>query len=108
FHSRLLPSPPSGSHFSTRSFSIETRFCCGPRQLGQSIGSLSAAQAAVASGNSEVIRNRVAVPTCVILRTCFEIVRAALNPSPCGGGQGEGALVFGNSPSPQPSPGSAA
>src|SRR4029079_4157696 len=39
FHSKLLPSPPSGSHFSTSPFSIETRFCCGPRQLGQSSGS---------------------------------------------------------------------
>src|SRR6478752_7767068 len=45
FHRTLLPSPPSGLHFSTKPFSVETRFCCGPRQFGQSIGSGFAARA---------------------------------------------------------------
>src|SRR3954470_7626514 len=49
FHSRLLPSPPSGFHFSTSPFSDETRFCCGPRQFGQSRGSLVAAPLAIGS-----------------------------------------------------------
>src|SRR4051812_30130542 len=43
FQSRLLPGPPFGSHLSTSPFSVETLFCCGPRQFGQSIGSTVAA-----------------------------------------------------------------
>src|SRR5256885_546672 len=49
FQSKLLPGPPSGFHLSTSPFSVETRFCCGPRQFGQSIGSTGAAILLVAS-----------------------------------------------------------
>src|SRR6188768_1504598 len=52
-HRTLLPSPPSGFHFSTSPFSIETRFCCGPRQFGQSSGSFVAASLLVACSDNQ-------------------------------------------------------
>src|SRR3954471_1193410 len=58
FHRTLLPSPPSGFHFSTSPFSVETRFCCGPRQFGQSSGSFVASCCAAASGSTPIIVNR--------------------------------------------------
>src|SRR5262245_36037411 len=60
-HRRLLPSPPSGLHFSTRPFSIDTRFCCGPRQFGQSSGSVVAAKPLTADvNNNDSINTQIA------------------------------------------------
>src|SRR4051812_47779273 len=57
FHRTLLPSPPSGFHFSASPFSIETRFCCGPRQFGQSSGSAVAAKPLPAIGTNQDTTN---------------------------------------------------
>ena len=42
-HRRLLPSPPRGFHSSGKPVSSDAEICWGPRQLGQSMGSGSAA-----------------------------------------------------------------